>query len=207
MNMQIRWHGHACFSVTCEGYNVVFDPYQDGSVPGFPPLVLEADLVLCSHEHHDHNARENVRLRAGRACPFTVTELHTFHDDCGGAKRGPNTIRILESGGLRLAHLGDLGVATLPPEQEAALQNLDAVLIPVGGFFTIGPDEAKSLLDRIRPRVTIPMHFRAGKTGLPMIAELDSFLKLAGPCVRCTEPVFELSRQTPPQLAVLPLSR
>ena len=118
-----------------------------------------------------------------------------------------NTIRILESGGLRLAHLGDLGVATLPPEQEAALQNLDAVLIPVGGFFTIGPDEAKSLLDRIRPRVTIPMHFRAGKTGLPMIAELDSFLKLAGPCVRCTEPVFELSRQTPPQLAVLPLSR
>ena len=46
--LELRWNGHACFSLTCRGYTVVFDPYEDNYVPGFGPLDLEADLVLCS---------------------------------------------------------------------------------------------------------------------------------------------------------------
>ena len=154
----------------------------------------------------DHNAREHVALRAGRTSPFTLTELATFHDDRRGALRGPNTIRILEACGLRVAHFGDLGCTDLTPEQEAALTGLDAAMIPVGGFFTIGPAEAKALADRLRPRVLIPMHYREGGVGLPMIAELSDFLKLAGPCVRCAEATFTLTAQTAPQIAVLPVS-
>ena len=202
-SLQIIWHGHACFSVRCRDYTVVLDPYQDGAVPGFPPLRLEADCVLCSHGHHDHNAAENVKLRAGRESPFTVTALLTFHDDQGGALRGQNTIRILEADGLRLAHFGDLGTAALPPEQEAALQNLDAALIPVGGFFTIGPQEAAALVRRLRPRVVIPMHYKLGGTGLPMIAELSDFLELAENVVRYPGPELTLDKNTPPQTAVL----
>lgn len=202
-SLQIIWHGHACFSVCCRDYTIVLDPYQDGSVPGFPPLRLEADCVLCSHGHHDHNAAENVKLRPGRVSPFAVTDLPTFHDDRGGALRGKNTVRILEAGGLRLAHFGDLGDPDLTPEQEAALQNLDAALIPVGGFFTIGPREAADLVRRLRPRVVIPMHYKLGDAGLPMIAELSDFLKLAENVVRYPVPELTLDKNTPPQTAVL----
>ena len=202
MGIQIIWHGHACFSVRCRDYTVVLDPYEDGSIPGLPPLRLEADMVLCSHGHHDHNAVSCVTLRQGRACPFTVTELPTFHDDQGGALRGRNTIRILEADGLRVAHFGDLGCA-LTPEQEKALQNLDAALIPVGGFFTIGPAEAAALAARLRPRVLIPMHYKLGKTGLPMIAELDDFLALADHVVRWPGNELTLDQSIAPQTAVL----
>ena len=53
--LTVRWHGHACFSLTCRDFTVVLDPYEDHYVPGFPPLRLTGDLVLCSHQHNDHH--------------------------------------------------------------------------------------------------------------------------------------------------------
>ena len=67
--LTVRWHGHACFSLTCRDFTVVLDPYEDHYVPGFPPLRLTGDLVLCSHQHNDHNAAEIVTLRTGRPNP------------------------------------------------------------------------------------------------------------------------------------------
>ena len=69
--LTLRWHGHACFTLTCQDFTVVFDPYEDNYVPGFPPLHLSADLVLCSHQHNDHNAAGIVSLRTGHEIPST----------------------------------------------------------------------------------------------------------------------------------------
>ena len=71
---------------------MVLDPYEDHYVPGFPPLRLTGDLVLCSHQHNDHNAAEIVTLRTGRPNPFRITKIPTFHDPEGGRLRGENTI-------------------------------------------------------------------------------------------------------------------
>ena len=146
--LTVRWHGHACFSLTCRDFTVVLDPYEDHYVPGFPPLRLTGDLVLCSHQHNDHNAAEIVTLRTGRPNPFRITKIPTFHDPEGGRLRGENTIHLLEVGKLRVAHFGDLG-CPLSPAQKAELQGLDAAMVPVGGFYTIGPQEAKALLEGI----------------------------------------------------------
>ena len=129
--MNLIWNGHSCFTLeTAEG-SVVFDPYRDGSVPGLSPIRLTADLVLCSHDHRDHGARELVGL-TGRTPSFSVETISTFHDPEGGALRGPDTIHILSAEGMRLAHLGDLGcIPTL--EQRDRLRGLDVLLIPVGG--------------------------------------------------------------------------
>lgn len=138
--LTLRWHGHACFALTCQDFTVVFDPYEDNYVPGFPPLHLSADLVLCSHQHNDHNAAGIVSLRTGHDNPFHITEIPTFHDPEGGKLRGTNTIHLLEVGKLRVAHFGDLG-CPLTPLQRADLLNLDVAMVPVGGYYTIGPEE------------------------------------------------------------------
>lgn len=109
----------------------------------------------------------------------SASTIDTFHDPEGGALRGTNTIHILEAGGLRLAHFGDIG-CPLTPQQREALSGLDVALIPVGGFYTIGPEEAKALMREISPKITVPMHYRMGDVGLPAIAELDDFLSLVG---------------------------
>ena len=135
--MDIIWHGHSCFELVSGGYSAVIDPFQDTSVgTAYPHVRLTADAVYISHEDRDHNFREGVTLR------------------------GMNTVRIFAAEGMRVAHLGDLG-AKPTPEQMQQLQGLDAMMIPVGGVYTIEPDTAYYLCEQLQPRVIIPMHFQA----------------------------------------------
>ena len=199
--MRIQWHGHSCFEVTSGGNTVVFDPYEDGKVPGCRPLRLAADAVFCSHEHGDHNARALVKL-SGRACPLEIETVASFHDDRQGALRGPNTIHILHGEGMRLVHLGDLG-HELTGAALAAVKGADALLIPVGGYFTIDAATARRVADAIGARVVLPMHYRLGRMGFDVIGTLDQFTKLCDNVRTYDGNTFELRADTPAQTAVL----
>ena len=173
--IKIEYFGHSCFRLSYLGQRIVLDPYADGCVPGCPPLRLDAEFVYCSHQHHDHNAVECVKLQNGGAPKFSVTELETDHDDAGGSKRGKNTIRVFDFGGVRVAHFGDLG-RELTPAETSALKDLDCALIPVGGHFTINAQQAAAIAAAIRPRMVIPMHYRTDTTGFDIIADIDDAL-------------------------------
>ena len=199
--MKLVYHGHSCFTVESEGHSVVFDPYADGSVRGYEPLRLTADRVFCSHDHHDHNASTLVTLTGGD-CPLSVTELPSFHDHLHGLQRGKNTIHVLSAEGMRLAHLGDLG-HMLSGKTLAALKGVDALLIPVGGYFTIDAQAAKRLIDELSPRVVVPMHYRLGDKGHDVIAELSDFLALCDNVTEYDTNTLILTPDTPRQTAVL----
>ena len=172
--MEIIWLGHACFALESGSYRVVIDPY---TMETYPPLHTHADMVLCSHGHADHNYVQAVELSTGKQNPFAVEKVATFHDEQGGALRGNNTMHILRAEGLTVIHCGDLGHYPTP-EQLAAISNADALLIPVGGFFTIDAAMAKRVADAAKPRVVVPMHYRHGPYGLRQVDELEEFLKL-----------------------------
>lgn len=176
--MKLTWLGHSCFKLESGGYTVILDPYKDGYVPGLAPIRESADAVFCSHEHSDHNARETVTLnQEQKKSPFTITEIHTWHDDTLGSKRGNNCIRIFDDGTYRAAHLGDLG-CELKEEQMKQLMDLDVVMIPVGGFYTIDAKQAKALIDQIQPRLTIPMHYRGKDFGYDVLGTVEDFTAL-----------------------------
>ena len=176
MSKKITWIGHSCFKIEADGFAIVTDPYEDGSVPGLGPVREQANLVLASHEHFDHNARQLVKVEETADCPFRITEIATWHDEVQGAKRGPNTIYIMETEGFKIAHLGDLG-CDLDEEQIGQLKGLDVCLIPVGGFFTIDGLQAAELIKKIRPKAAVPMHYRDGAAGFGFdaISEVDVF--------------------------------
>lgn len=199
--MKLIWNGHSCFTLETQGGTLVIDPYQDGSVPGLPPLRLTADAVYCSHGHRDHGAAEVVAL-TGHTPEVAVEELHTWHDPELGALRGPNVIRVFQAEGLRVAHLGDLG-CELPQEQLDRLTGLDALLIPVGGYYTIDARQARALVRRLRPRVTVPMHYRGPGFGYDVIAPVEDYLALCDDVVRYPVNMLELTSRTLPQTAVL----
>lgn len=173
--MRINWNGHACFTVITSEGSAVFDPYAPDSVPGFKLPELSADAVFCSHGHGDHNFAEGVKL-SGKTPSFSVHSIPCFHDECGGAKRGDNLITVIEAEGLRLAHFGDIG-HLLSEEQLQQVGAVDIMLIPVGGFFTVGPDEAKQLCDAVGAKVIIPMHYRGKDYGYDKIGPVEPFLK------------------------------
>jgi L-ascorbate metabolism protein UlaG (beta-lactamase superfamily) len=46
----------------------------------------------------------------------------------------------------------------------------------VGGVFTLNEDGAASLVEQVKPRLVIPMHFKTGKCGFPL-SQVDEFAK------------------------------
>ncbi len=171
--MYITYIGHSCFKLQHNGSSVIFDPYADGYVPGLKNIEEEADLVLCSHDHGDHNAKDVVKL-TGKPHSFDVSFIETFHDHAQGTKRGMNRVHIVKTDGCKVVHMGDIG-CPLTAEQIAVLKDADLVMIPVGGFYTINANEALDMLQQITPACVIPMHYRSEGVGFEQISTLDEF--------------------------------
>ena len=179
--MKITWYGHSCFLVETEDGSVVLDPYAPGSVPGFTLPSLRADSVVCSHGHDDHGFSEGISL-SRNGCGIDIHTVKSFHDDKDGQLRGNNDITVLESEGLKVVHLGDLG-HELNDRQLSELGKVDVLMIPVGGHYTIDAKMAREVCRSLSPSVIIPMHYRCGKRGYPVLGEVSLFLELFEPSV------------------------
>lgn len=165
MTTTITYYGHSCFKVEAQGSSIVFDPYEDGSVPGLAlPHGITADIVSCSHGHADHNAARLVKL-TGKKFQFGVSKLTVPHDHHDGAHRGLSDITFVQLPDLLLVHLGDLG--RLPTEAEyKELEKADVVLLPCAGYFTIDSREAAQVISHLKhPCLKVLMHFREGNKG------------------------------------------
>ncbi len=177
--MKLIWHGHACFELRLSSGSAVFDPYCPGSVPGMSLPELNADAVICSHGHSDHNCSEAVKL-SGRKPEFKVTQIPVFHDDQCGKLRGKNLCSIVEADGLRIAHLGDLG-HPLSGDELRSFGRLDLLMIPVGGVYTINYQGARDLANMLGPKVVIPMHYRTDAVQVEL-DDVTPFLDHASGC-------------------------
>ena len=204
--MNITWLGHSCFMLEADGFRALLDPYNE--VPGLPAIEAEANAVYCSHDHFDHAYTEKVRLTSGKENPFSVTEIQTFHDDQGGTLRGNNVIRKFTAGGVSVAHFGDLG-HPLSPAQLKALGPCDAVLIPVGGFYTIDAPTAKAVAEAVGAPVVVPMHYRNGPVGFDVLGTVEDFTGLYPEEQVKAYPsnTLTLAKDTPRQVAVLSLAK
>ena len=181
--MKLTWLGHSCFVIEEKGFRIAVDPFR--GVRGYRDSETEANFVVCSHQHGDHNAVDLVKMVPAKVPnPFYIKEIHCFHDEAQGAKRGPNIIRVFCADGVRIAHLGDLG-HLLSEEQIKEIGRLDGLLIPVGGHFTIDAKEAAETVRALAPKAVIPMHYRNGELGYDVISTLDPFLEEMKGCPVC----------------------
>jgi len=199
----LTWRGHSCFKIQDENFSLILDPYLDGKVPGLANLRDTANLVLCSHTHDDHRYKEAIELvDTDVPNPFTITTATCPHDDTGGSKRGMNQIHIFDNGFIRIAHFGDIG-CPLAEDQRIQIGQLDAAMIPVGGFYTMEPAGIQELLEQLNPRVVIPMHYRTEEFGFPVIRLLEDFLQLRDDVVQYDTNILAITKDMPKQTAVL----
>ena len=121
--MKIKWYGHAAFRITTEkGTRIIIDPYESGSFSGalsYGKIEDEADIVLTSHDHADHNYIKDIKgkykhiSKAGdhEIKNVKIKAIPCFHDSLGGKKGGSNLIFVITVEGLSLVHMGDIGHA------------------------------------------------------------------------------------------------
>ncbi len=193
--MNIIWHGQSCFQIsTSQGknnhVNIVTDPFSENIGLRLPKL--EADILLVSHQHHDHNNIKAVSAPASGVTPFLISGpgeyeiknifiqgIHSWHDDKEGEERGENTIYTIEAEDLKLCHLGDFGQKELTEEQLEKIGEIDILMIPIGGVYTISTREALKIMSQLEPKIIIPMHYQIPKLNIKLDG-LDKFLKTVG---------------------------
>lgn len=188
--MKLRYLGHAAFELDLsDGRSIVFDPYESGSYDGalaFGPIDGPHDIAVVSHDHPDHRF-EGVVSMAGAVWDkageteiggVRITSIPTFHDESEGSERGTNLISIVEADGVRVAHLGDLG-HMITKADVPALEGVDVMIVPIGGYFTIDAATAKAVVEEFSPKIVVPMHYKSEKCGFP-IAPVEDFTMLMG---------------------------
>ena len=207
--MRIRWYGQSAFLISAE-QTVFVDPFgvmeglaERGMQFDYPEIEgVEADLLLVTHEHADHNAVHVVggspQILRSTAGTFDsplgeVIAVASEHDEAAGTKRGPNTIFRFALDGLRLCHFGDFGQSELRHEQLRAIGSVDVLFLPVGGGPTVGGEPAAAIVRALKPRLVVPMHYRTDAVNF--LDPPDAFLDALGARVeRLAENELEADR-------------
>lgn len=175
--VRISWLGHSMFLLEDgAGHRLVTDPYDDHV--GYALPAVEADIVLISHDHADHSNLDLVKgdpVAVRTASPreidgISIAGFPTWHDPRQGDERGPNIVYRIGMQGLTFVHLGDLG-HPLDAGLEKELAGADVLFIPVGGFYTIDAGTAARVVEGLKPRIAIPMHFKNAACGFPIDTE------------------------------------
>jgi L-ascorbate metabolism protein UlaG (beta-lactamase superfamily) len=164
--MKIQWLGHSAFKLTeSTGTTVVTDPYHP--YVGFDMEKIKCDAVTISHNHKDHSYKDAISgkfqlintLGAFEINGIHISSVQSFHDNENGKKRGKNLIFKFRIDGVDVCHMGDIG-EDCSPELAEAIGNVNVLMIPIGGKFTINAEKAFEYVDLLMPDVVIPMHYK-----------------------------------------------
>jgi L-ascorbate metabolism protein UlaG (beta-lactamase superfamily) len=193
--MEINWLGHSCFRIKGKQATVITDPYPPDL--GYSLGKPTANIVTVSHQHAGHSYVQGIagesRVVKGpgeyEINGVLITGIATFHDQEKGQKRGKNTVYLIEVDDVSLCHLGDLG-HVLTAEQVEDLDNVDVLLLPVGGVSTINAPLAAEVVRQLEPKAVVPMHYKTEALSWEL-EPVDRFLKEIG--VKQIEPQPKLS--------------
>ena len=182
--MDINWLGHSCFRIKGSQAIVITDPYPPNL--GYSLGKATANIVTVSHQHPGHSHTQGIDgkpklvTRPGEyeISGVLIIGIASFHDNEEGKARGKNTAYLIEVDEVSICHLGDLG-HVLTAEQVEQLENVDVLLLPVGGVSTINAPMAAEVVRQVEPKVVIPMHYKT-----PVLKRelepVDRFLKEMG---------------------------
>lgn len=207
--MQFSWLGLSAFEIRTKQSDaevtIVTDPYDNQTGLRFP-RTLEAQIVLVSHNEPEANNTAAVTgspYLINLPGEFEVQGVFFFGIDAPlkreAKKEVPvsNVIYRIESEGMHLAHLGGLD-RTLTDEELKRLQNIDILLIPVGGSGVLTPALAAEIISQVEPRVIIPMTYQIPNIKQPY-ASVETFCKEMGTCRREDMNKYKVSRKDLPE--------
>lgn len=216
--MDITYLGHSAFKLRGKDATVVTDPFDKKAV-GFAMSAVSADVITVSHNHPDHNAVAQVSGTARRKEPYIISApgeyeasgigvfgWGSYHDSFQGKERGKNTIYSIIVDGVRVVHLGDLG-EIVTDNQVDGLGEVDVLLLPVGGFYTIDAKQAVAVMEKLSPSIVIPMHYRTPEHNetFAQMAGVEDFLQLMGVAGIETQDKLKVTADSLPEQATVVL--
>jgi L-ascorbate metabolism protein UlaG (beta-lactamase superfamily) len=179
--VKLIYYGHAMFEIQdSTGKKIIIDPYNEQIRSSLPDV--SGDIVISSHEHFDH---ANISLVKGNPRSINkpgyfeingikIEGIQSYHDTQEGQLRGENIIFKITVDDILFVHMGDLGHIPDGPTFNK-LKGVDILMIPVGGIYTINANDATEIIKKIKPSITIPMHYKEADSKLE-VDTVETFL-------------------------------
>ena len=179
--MKLKWLGHASWKLKAGGKTIYIDPYEGD-------YDEKADIILASHSHTDHCEPSKVKeatgdgtvvvapadcaekigapvrsLKPGEKAEFgevTVKAVEAYNvkrfrsPGMPFHPKGLGVGYIVKAEGKKVYHVGD---SDHIPEMDE-LKDIDALLIPAGGTYTMDADDAAEATVAINPKIAVPVH-------------------------------------------------
>ncbi len=201
-SVDINWLGHSCFRIRGSQGVIITDPYPPDL--GYSLGKPTARIVTVSHQHPSHSYVKGVggepKLVTGpgeyEISDVLIIGIATFHDADGGRNRGKNTVYLMEVDGVSICHLGDLG-HVLTAEQVEEIDDVDVLLLPVGGVSTINAPMAAEVIRRLEPKAVVPMHYKTPALSRKL-EPVEEFLKEMGMEQTNSQPKLSLTKSNLP---------
>lgn len=174
---EIRWYGHTAVRIKAKEATIFIDPVNRST--GFGMGKQNADIVALTGDALGRNIdaiRPEYQIIDGpgeyEMHDAFVFGARTYQDDAKGAEQGHNTTYVFDVEGLKIGHLGNLG-HTLSEAQAETLEDIDILLVPVGGETGLTYEKAAQIATDLSPKVVIPMRYATsiGDTGLGDLTE------------------------------------
>ena len=211
--VRLSFLGHASFLIESPGGVSIVTDYNGFNRPPFTPDIVTMNIAHATHNtsqvagirfplkgwdengvpaHHDLEYKD-VRVSN------VPTNIRGFN---GETRVNGNSIFIFNVADLCIAHLGHLH-HTLTPADLHAIGRIDVLLVPVDGAWTMSQDDMMEVIEQIKPKVIVPMHF----FGTSTLARFLERIALIHPVKTSEVPSIVLSRQripAEPEVVVLP---
>ncbi len=200
--MDISWLGYSCFRIKGSNATVITDPYPPDL--GYSLGKPAARIVTVSHQHPGHAYIQGIggepKVITGpgeyEISGVLIIGMAASHDTEGDTMRGRNTVYLMEVDEVSVCHLGDLG-QVLTAAQVEELENVDVLLLPVGGVSTIDAPLAAKVVRQLEPKVVIPMHYKTQALKREL-EPVEKFLKEIGVEQLNPQPQLSLTRSSLP---------
>jgi L-ascorbate metabolism protein UlaG (beta-lactamase superfamily) len=211
--LEIRWFGHAFFQITSSaGTKIITDPFR---YMGYPMPEVWPDVVTVGKETRNHS---NVALAGGD--PIILRGLKSWGGDWNVINTRIRDVLIynvpihmratydyikgsafvFEVDGLCICHTGDLG-EPFNEDQLDLIGHVDIVFVPIGGSYTMGPESARKVVDQLKPKIAVPMHYYSDTT------VLGRFLDGPHRVRRLETDTFSVSKDTLPSVTEIFIPR
>ncbi len=184
--LKLRWLGHAAWSISSGDTVVIIDPFLTDNPKAAIKAsdIKKADFVIVTHDHYDHlGDAVDIAYRTGAKfiSIFETANLAQKDGDDPSRVVGMNIGSLADLGKIKVGltpavHSGNqcgvivkIGGKTIYHAGDTALfsdmklikeqYHPDIAMLPIGGFFTMGPKEAAKAAEWIGAKLVFPMHY------------------------------------------------
>lgn len=176
-HMTITWYGCSCFKIVNAGgqLTIITDPF-DKKI-GLNPPRGSADIITLSHGKT--SSKDSFVADGPGEYVIKGIGIKSISGFLEFQEKKLNTIHIIDIDRIKICHLGDFGQKQLTDKQIEEIGQIDILMVPVGGKDVLNASQAAKAIEKIEPRVVIPMSYKL--SGLKIdLNDLSGFLEEMG---------------------------